>query len=253
MLNKKSSNVIFVKVVSCIIIAFFTSFASARPLKFSLGVGGVVSTNFRVDNNLKKQQRGVLYSWIPIASVSYGNFAFRGYRSSYRLIGKRGSSISLLAAYIGDDYRGTGMTSRKKSIFTGVGFDFFLFHISALKDTERESDGVKGKFLIKLPIPPLMDQKLFVRSHIGIEYLDQKYSNYYFGVRSNEITINRAGYGLGSTKNKIFNLNFIYYLTSYFYTSLNSNYKLFDKDIYNSPTVRKRYKFSSILMTVFSF
>jgi len=107
-------------------------------------------------------------------------------------IGDREKSIYLNINRGGDRYDGVGMTSRQTSWFAGMGAKYHKFNFIISKDIEGESHGVKSQ--LSYTEIYTIKEKFLTRSSVGLEFYDQRFMEYYYGVKSTEVSTSRSEY-----------------------------------------------------------
>lgn len=204
----------------------------------SLGVGIYRYDNIRPNNQKAFLKKDPVYEPIPIFQFRLGPF----------FINKDGAGVALLyfekvkllafALHEGEPYRTTGMEERKKSFHLGTGVKVFDFEALYYQDIQSRS---RGKIL-KLIYAPVFNFKNYSFSpRLYTQFWSQKYVDYYFGVRDNEIdrTIGRIQYVGKKATNYGFMFRNIWKSGDLKYV-LTAGYKFFDSSVYHSPTVVKK-------------
>ena len=94
------------------------------------------------------------------------------------------------------------MASRKDSFFSGISAKFFSYGLSIARDINGRSKGYITNFTYgKLFI---ISSKFLIRTGVGLEWFDDRYAEYYFGVRQSEARLDRSEYHV----NNYFQLGF---------------------------------------------
>ena len=115
----------------------------------------------------------------------------------------------LMATYEGDGYKASdsaflaGMSARKASVWAGakVTWETPLAELSA--ELLRDASGNSGGRVVNLELETEFDvgTSLEISPRIGVSMLDQKYVNYYYGVRLGEASLSRSAYTGRSARN----------------------------------------------------
>jgi outer membrane protein len=97
----------------------------------------------------------------------------------------------------------TGMRKRQSSVFGGLNFSFkpnrWTYQLSYLKDLQSRSKGND----IKLSTSYFSNfGPVFLTPSIALNYLDRRYTDYYYGVRPGESKAGREAYNASSALNK---------------------------------------------------
>ena len=123
----------------------------------------------------------------------------------------RSSSLDLrlMATYEGDGYSGSdseflaGMSARKASVWTGakLTWETPLAELSA--ELLRDASGNSGGRVVNLELEAELDvgANLEITPRVGVSMLDQKYVDYYYGVRPGEAALSRPAYSGRSARN----------------------------------------------------
>lgn len=89
--------------------------------------------------------------------------------------------------------------------------------------------------------------------YAGVEYLSDKKSNYYYGVKEKEATHNRPSYHADGALNPYIGLTQIFAFSETWSIVANVEYKRLDSTIYKSPIVDDRYQIAGYLAVMYSF
>jgi len=92
-----------------------------------------------------------------------------------------------------------------------------------------------------------------IRPWIGITYEDQKLSNYYYGVKSDESTPEREAYNTKSSFEMRYGIDMSYRLAQHHYLGFNMQYSELDSTKINSPIVADNGQFSSFASYRYEF
>lgn len=203
---------------------------------FSLGGGAIWKQNIRNDNQYDKSDENTELRAIPMARIKIGPLEIAGPNIKLKL-----PRYKFIAPYIslkrsGERYYGPGMDWRKDSWFGEAGLNIMMFKLSYSKDIQGRSSGeifsisYSGRYFLG---PVMLSYTL---SH---NFLDREFSNYYYGVRSHEVTSTRNYYSPSSGGATSVALSPIWII--------NKNWSLFNSvkhtflgsKVKNSPTVAR--------------
>jgi len=195
--------------VAFVAVACWAGHASAQGVSgpsepastWGLGVAGAVT---------QKPYRGVerKSTGLPLVTYESSWVSAAVPRVDLKLVTTDSLSLRLRARYAGDGYDGgdspflTGMADRKSSLWLGGAAiwrtDIATFSGELLGDAMGNSKGLRMKLQA--------DRRFSVGSfgftpRVAAELLDRKYVNYYYGVRSDEVLVDRPLYEGASTAN----------------------------------------------------
>jgi MipA family protein len=132
-----------------------------------------------------------------------------------------------------------GMEDRKNGIFSGPTFKWSnpivdvygegMFDVSGNSKGYRATLGLERQFQF--------GQHVMITPSVAANWLDKKYVDYYYGVRSNEVRADRRAYTAGSTLNTEISLRFDYMFDQHQAVFLQLGYTALGKEIKNSPLV----------------
>jgi outer membrane protein len=208
----------------------------AEPVRFGLGIGGVVEDEGYVGI-------GTESAVMPVFLVQYKRFRLFGPQMDFRLLGNEKTSIGLRADYRVDGYEAAdgpifaGMEERKAAASVGIAgrhstrFGDFSFDFVRAVESER---GARGGVYYAYPIK---FEKLTVLPRIGLEYFDADLVNYYYGVRGEEATATRPFYVGDSTLNVDGGVDLHYNFDAHHSLLGSLKYRAFGTEIKNSPLI----------------
>lgn len=169
-----------------------TAPVAKKSWHLSLGYGVALKNNLRKNNEFSNSAADILIKHIPLAQVGWGPVSVGAQGFTANLIGNREVGGFININRFGDRYYSQGMENRKESWFFGAGLKYnkLLFMLS--RDINGRSHGLRFSTNYNAIYP--IGEKIFTRSSVGIECFSKSYSEYYFGVRSNEATSIRSEY-----------------------------------------------------------
>ncbi|MBC7713751.1 MAG: MipA/OmpV family protein [Rhizobacter sp.] len=175
----------------------FNSFAQdERTWRVSIGGGLVFKKNLRVGNTYEHLDKKYIVKPIPILTGSIGRFSLGPQGIAVRAIGNQGMSLSAFIKREGDRYHGVGMDDRKDSVFVGLSAKFLKFGLNVSKDIGGRSHGYLTQLTYGEFYP--ISGSFFLRAGVSIDWMDDRYSEYYYSVRKTEATADRSEYHLNN-------------------------------------------------------
>ncbi len=214
---------------------FFLILVTSTPVhagKFITGLGYLYPEKYRRDNEINPLPFGL--SIVPMIAYRGGRFSLLGPRMSYRLI-KGIIGLNLNVNIAGDRYKANILDQRDTAIHTGLSVLLPFVSLRYEQDVSSTHNGNIFRAMLRLPIP--VGQKVFLRTSFGLEYVSEKFSDYYYRVDYHEVGLFNY-YNPNKERNILFNLNATYTLDKSSSLNLNWSHKRFGKEIANSPTIR---------------
>lgn len=231
LLNMKKLFLILLIIISPII----SKAEDARTWRASIGAGIAVKKNNRVNNLYKRMGKKAIILPIPFVTGSIGRLSLGPQGLTFRALGNHLMSVSIYAKFDGDKYLGLGMNPRRQSTFIGLSTKFFKYGLNLQKDVSRNSHGYTAQ-LSYGEFYKLTDT-LMLRAGLSLEWADDRYAEYYYGVRSHEATADRREYHLKNYFQPGINVLPILKLTDDLSMTTALGFKLIPKDVRNSPTM----------------
>ncbi|MGB5867353.1 MAG: MipA/OmpV family protein [Arcobacteraceae bacterium] len=183
----------------------------------------------------------------PLVNYKYNNFYIKGLEFGYEV--NQNLSVLLEPRLIGFDI--SGIEKRKDSLSSGLKVSYpisdFLLTLKVLADVNNVSNGYETK--LKLSKRFIYDSFVVI-PHIGLEWQDKKFSNYYYGTKSNE---SYGEYKVNMTLNKTVGFVSVYNINKKYALSFMYKYIDLDDDIVNSPIIIKNNQQTSILSFMYKF
>ena len=146
----------------------------------------------------------------------------------------------------GDRYQGYEMTPRKESAFVGASVKFFKYGLSFSRDINGRSKGwlteaSYGEFF-------RITDSLMLRAGLSLEWNDDKYAEYYYGVRKSEARTYRPEYHVKNYFTPGISFMPIYKINEDINFTTALSFKLLPKDVSDSPTMTgKRLEMGGIM------
>jgi MipA family protein len=148
----------------------------------------------------------------------------------------------------------TGMAERKSSVWFGAKMEWE----NSLADVKLEwlgaSGNSKGQRLgLGLERKIMLSPSLMLIPQVGVEWVDKKYVDYYYGVRASEATVGRAAYTGKAAVNPEISLTGIYRFDRHHSMMLNVGVRSLGKEIKDSPIVGRSTENRLMLGYKYSF
>jgi outer membrane protein len=132
-----------------------------------------------------------------------------------------------------------GMAERKTGVWAGAKVewenDLADVKLELLSDASGKSKG--KRVVLGLERKWMLSPSVMLVPQVGVEWVDKKYVDYYYGVRASEATAGRAAYVGRATVNPEISLTGIYRFDKHQSLMLNVGVKSLGKEIKNSPIV----------------
>ncbi len=185
----------------------------------------------------------------PILSYEGEDFSFSGGELGYRIFGDDDSPLNLrlILTFDGSGFDSSdspvfaGMAERDDSIEFGLNADLEagpgIVSATLLHDISGTHKGYVADISYSLPLE--ISDRFSIEPGAGLQYLSGDYSNYYFGVRSNEATASRSAYTADSAVLPYVGYQVRYALSDSWMLLHDAGYVWLDDEIKNSPLVDK--------------
>ena len=132
-----------------------------------------------------------------------------------------------------------GMVERKTGVWAGAKVewenDLADVKLELLGDVSGKSKG--HRVVLGLERKWILSPSVMLIPQVGVEWVDKKYVDYYYGVRASEATADRAAYVGKATVNPEISLTGIYRFDNHHSLMLNVGVKSLGTEIKNSPIV----------------
>lgn len=193
--------------------------------------------------------RGIGNRVTPFPLIKYENSWVRVFGNTLDVKAPKFSdqfSVSLRASFaLGEGYKASdssffrGMHQRNGSIWVGPAAtwrnDWFTVSADWNMDASGESKGRQANLTLQRSF--VITPRLNVTPHVGASWLDKKYVDYYYGVRPDEVRVNRPLYLGGSTVNTKAGVRIGYTLTPHQHLLLDISATMLGSKIKDSPLV----------------
>jgi MipA family protein len=213
---------------------------------------GESASNWALGLGIAVQQqayRGIGNRVTPFPLVKYENSWVRVFGNTLDVKAPKFSdqfSVSLRASFaIGQGYKASdshffqGMHTRNGSIWIGPAATWRTPWLTVSADWDMDASGEsKGKQAnLTLQKSFVITPQLNVTPHVGANWLDKKYVDYYYGVRPDEVRADRPAYLGGSTINTKAGVRIGYNLTPHQHLLLDLSATMLGSKIKDSPLV----------------
>lgn len=149
----------------------------------------------------------------------------------------------------------SGMAERKAGVWVGGKVEWLNDVADAKLEWAADASGnSKGQvFNLSFSHRWMLSQNVTLMPKVGVEWVDSKYVNYYYGVRNGEATALRPAYTGKATLNGEVGLTGIYQFDEHHSTMLDFNVKCLGEEIQNSPIVDPSTENSIVLGYLYRF
>lgn len=179
-----------------LLISFRAIAEDERTWNATIGAGLAFRKNQRLGNTYEDMDKKYFIKPFPAIQASYGRFSLGVQGISILAAGNQMMNVSAFIKRDGDRYHGLGMTPRKDSVFVGATAKFFNYGFSLSHDINGRSKGYIATVNYAKFFP--ISETLVLRASLSLDWLDDKYAEYYYGVRSHEMTTSRREYHLNN-------------------------------------------------------
>jgi outer membrane protein len=180
----------------CLMMIFSNQIVAAennqKSYRVAIGYGMAFKNNLRFDNEYVRTQSSLLHISIPLFNINYGPLNIGAGGISLAIFGDRDKSLYINTNRFGERYYGPGMHSRKDGWSFGFGGKWKQTNLSVHKDISGNSKGIK--IALAHSYPYIIDEKNILRSSIFVDFYNQKYADYYYGVLDYEVRSGRPQY-----------------------------------------------------------
>jgi outer membrane scaffolding protein for murein synthesis (MipA/OmpV family) len=202
--------------------------------KFTTGIGYIQPAVFQVDNEINPLPFGL--SFVPMIAYRGERLSVFGPNISYAL-NKGPISLSLRLHAIGDRYEAYEVERKETAINAGMRLRLYFLSLSYTSDISRTYEG--NIFELSLFWRFKVNEWFFVTPRYTKRFLNQAYTNYYYGVSEDEVGFFDE-YSMNSAQNDIAALNLLFKLKEGQSLSLGASYRSFDPVIYDSPIINRQ-------------
>ena len=237
---------------SCILLANVC--VASDDLSLQVGVGVSTSTS---------PYKGISSVTIPLPDIelSYKSAFIEGINLGYNVYDTQTLQIgvivlpTLLGYKSKDSDSLTGMENRDMSLEGGLrlnyNFEQSFLTSTISQDISGTTDGYTFNATYNYTLCETRNSALSL--YAGAEYLSDKKSDYYYGVKAKEATLSRKSYHANGALNPFIGLTQIFAFSEKWSIIANVEYKHFDSSIYKSPIVDDHYQVTGYLAVMYSF
>ncbi|WP_415892108.1 MipA/OmpV family protein [Neptuniibacter sp. PT8_73] len=185
-----------------IVTGILLSFNAAADEEWIFGVGAGVTSYESAYKGV-----GTETTVFPSLYAQKGNFLLAGNKVQYTLYGNSKFQVNLLGQYrfegyeAGDSYMLNGMEERDGALEAGVSasFDTHYGILSASFVTDISDTHEGHELSVGWAKPYQLNAKWMVKPSLELNWRSDDLNNYYYGVKSNEATVQRAVYKADSS------------------------------------------------------
>jgi MipA family protein len=219
-----------------------------------LGVGVATSTS---------PYKGISTVTLPLPDIEllYNSAFIEGINLGYNVYDTKTLQIGviLLPTLLGYKSKDSdflaGMENRTISLEGGLrlkyNFDNSFLSSTISNDISGITDGYTFNAVYNYTLFEAVNSSLSL--YAGAEYLSDKKSDYYYGVKAKEATQNRPSYHADGALNPYIGLTQIFAFSKIWSIIANVEYKQWDSTIYKSPIVDDHYQITGYLAVMYSF
>ena len=239
-------------IVSCILLTNLC--VASDDLSLQMGVGVSTSTS---------PYKGISNVTIPLPDIelSYQSAFIEGINIGYNVYDTKTLQIGVIVLPTLLGYKSkdsnflSGMENRDISLEGGLRLKYnfehsFLTSIVS-QDISDTTDGYTFNVAYNYTLYETFNSALSL--YAGAEYLSDKKSDYYYGVKAKEATFSRPSYHTDGALNPFIGLTQIFAFSEKYSIIANIEYKHFDSEIYKSPIIDERYQIAGYLALMYSF
>ncbi len=200
---------------------------------------------------------------LPCLQIKYKIVNFDGDRLNIDLFQKNSFNFRIVSKLNYDGYKGSdsdylkGMENRKGGVLGGAELEYLNFKngqniiLSVDGDITGNSNGLVATVEAGQFIP--LRKNIFFKPSIAFKYMDEKYADYYYGVKESESVIGRETYKLKDDFSLKLKGVFIYNLTERFNIIALYELEKVSSDIKNSPIIENGKAGTVILVASYKF
>ncbi len=186
---------------------------------------------------------------LPYMEAEYKDFSFRNGQLSWRFLSTGTTPFlkgRLVSEYGFDGYDpgdSSGelqyMEERDGTLYAGLavstGISIFELELLLLQDILGVHDGQRGQLELEAGIP--LSERHFLELAGGVEYMGEGFTDYYFGVESDETTASRPRYEPDAAFNTFLRTTFSWAVTESWGFEASYRYNRYSSEITDSPIV----------------
>jgi len=248
--------IIYFLCLFCLAESIYSQPKSKKLIEDFISVG---AAGFYSSSEYKGEDDNLLV--VPSIGVKVGGVTVRGFHASYyeKFNKKFSIGADLIFDWISRNRSKAqalqGMDRRKNPLFLGVGASYLIWPVLVSTrlqyDLIGESNGVVTSLDFSTFVP--LQKKLYFKPEIGVDFLSKKLSNFYYGVKSNEVMTGRPAYELDEIWKPYASLVVIYKVHPLFTVTGFSKYNFWLNNISDSPITEPGNKFTFGVAASFSW
>ena len=203
--------------------------------EFSIGPALNIHSNIRYKNKNSFERTDPVIQPIPAFFFRYGPFFVNKNGVGSLLFHKGNLSVLGMGLLEGEPYKSPGLQEREQGVFAGSIVKYNMLEFTYYKDFVQD----KG-YNLKLNIAPEFYHKLSWKftPQAFIQYWDNKYVDYYFGVKPEESVSGLRPYSTTHTLNYGGMFEVMHFVKRWTFVT-SAGVKIYGKEVHQSPTVVK--------------
>lgn len=198
---------------------------------------------------------------LPDVELTYKSAFIEGITMGYNVYDTKTLQVGVillpvLAGYQSkDSHELSGMDNRTMSLEGGLRMKYTFENSFLSSMVSRDISGTTDGYTINAAYnyTLLETQNSGLSLYVGAEYLSDKKSDYYYGVKAKEATLTRPHYHADGALNPFIGLTQIFAFSETWSIIANIEYKHFDSAIYKSPIVDDHYQLAGYLSIMYTF
>lgn len=213
--------------------------------KFSIGPGVILAKNQRINNQYSRMNKATTIRFVPFFEAKNRRFSLGANGIQYRVWGDFFQNVSLVLNYTGDRYKTDQMDKRSSSFFSGLQYKYRGYSLDFVHDINNKSNGniLKGSYAHMNQL----SEKWILISNVGFNWFDDRYANYYYGVKNKEVTSTRSAYKLKNYFQPVVGFLPIYKINEHFTATIGGFFKYVPNEVSKSPTMKgNQFEFLSV-------
>ena len=229
-------------------------YATSDDVSLQIGLGVTTSTS---------PYKGISSVTMPLPDIglTYKSAFIEGINMGYNVYDTKTLQIGvvLLPTLLGykskDSSDLSGMDNRNISLESGLRMKYNFENSFLTSMISRDISGTTDGYTINAAYNYTLfeTQNSGLSMYAGLEYLSDKKSDYYYGVKAKEATPNRHSYHADGALNPYIGLTQIFAFSETWSIIANVEYKHFDSTIYKSPIVDDHYQIACYLAIMYTF
>lgn len=230
---------LFIGIISC----FGLQAIDLKGESLSIGPGLFATGQYRVESKIDHHSSDAAFTTFPYVYYKNGRFEINGLEAKFKFQPANRLEIGPIIKYSGDFYEGPGIEERELSAFAGFFFNFDLLQISYLKGIHSDDTGSIGEVAVRDNFK--ITDSWYLNYSLGLEFFDDKYVDYYFGVKPSEAGLFPT-YSGKSSLNTVVSIGSFIDLGHQVSLYLSLGHKFLGSEVSDSPTVdRENYFFGT--------